>query len=70
MHALAENLSTIIIIKIRYRSIIDQADCNSGPFVHSGGPFLVDLSLSGGGGGGGVLQNPETPLPLWPCSIA
>ena len=42
-------------------SIVDQADCNSGPtFLCILVDLLLDLSSSGGGGRGG-LQNPENP---------
>ena len=70
MHALTDWIDQVLCyIKIIICSIIDQADCNSGPFRAFQWTFLyilvdllVDLSLSGGGGGGGgVLQNPENP---------
>ena len=74
MHALADWIAKLVqILKINICihvicSIIDQADCNCGLFMHSSGPCCtcieVDLflhssgpfggPLSGGGGGGGT----------------
>ena len=39
-------------------------------FVYSSGPFGRPFFIWGGGGGGGVvLQNPENPSWLRPCSL-